>query len=43
VLLPELPYIMIGKISSHLSELKDFWSVPLPLGGISFLLATKRN
>jgi len=34
---------MIGKISSHLSELKDFWPEPLPLGGISFLLATKRN
>jgi hypothetical protein len=34
---------MIGKNSSHLSELKDFWWVPLPLGAISLLLASKRS
>jgi hypothetical protein len=34
---------MIGKSSSHLSELKDFWWVPLPLGAISLFLANKRN
>lgn len=34
---------MIGKSSSHLSELKDFWWIPLPLGAISLLLANKRN
>jgi len=32
---------MIGKNSGHLSELKDFWWVPLPLGAISLLLASK--
>jgi hypothetical protein len=31
----------IGKSSSHLSELKDFWWVPLPLAALSLLLATK--
>jgi hypothetical protein len=34
---------LIGKNSSHLSELKDFWWVPLPLGAISLLLASKRS
>lgn len=34
---------MIGKNSSHLSELKDFWWVLLPLAGITFLLASKRS
>ncbi|MBL0145498.1 MAG: hypothetical protein IPP48_06790 [Chitinophagaceae bacterium] len=34
---------MIGKNSSHLSELKDFWWMPLPLGAISLLLASKRS
>ncbi|MFZ1263082.1 MAG: hypothetical protein WAT34_06180 [Chitinophagaceae bacterium] len=29
----------IGKNSSHLSELKDFWWYPLPLAAICFLVA----
>jgi hypothetical protein len=32
---------MVGKNSSHLSELKDFWWIPLPLGAICLLLANK--
>ncbi len=32
---------MIGKNSSHLSELKDFWWMPLPLGAIALLIAAK--
>ncbi len=31
----------IGKNSSHLSELKDFWWIPLPLGALALLLAGK--
>ena len=31
----------IGKGSSHLSELKDFWWMPLPLGAILLLLASR--
>jgi len=30
---------MVGKDSSHLSELKDFWWVPLPLALICFIVA----
>ena len=33
---------MIGKNSSHLSELKDFWWIPLPLGAIALLIANKK-
>ena len=33
---------MIGKNSSHLSELKDFWWVPLPLAAIALLIANKK-
>ena len=29
----------VGSSSSHLSELKDFWWVPLPLGVICLLVA----
>lgn len=29
----------MGKNSSHLSELKDFWWYPLPLAVICFLIA----
>jgi hypothetical protein len=29
----------VGNNSSHLSELKDFWWVPLPLAIICFLVA----
>ena len=32
---------MIGNNSSHLSELKDFWWMPLPLAAIALLLAAK--
>jgi hypothetical protein len=31
----------IGKNSSHLSELKDFWWIPLPLGALALLLANR--
>jgi hypothetical protein len=34
---------MVGKTSSHLSELKDFWWIPLPLAAIALLLASKRS
>ena len=34
---------MIGKNSSHLSELKDFWWMPLPLGAIALLLASRKK
>ncbi len=30
---------LMGKNSSHLSELKDFWWYPLPLAVICFLIA----
>lgn len=30
---------MVGKDSSHLSELKEFWWAPLPLALICFLVA----
>jgi len=33
----------IGNQSSHLSELKDFWWMPLPLAAILLLLATRNN
>lgn len=33
----------IGKDSSHLSELKDFWWMPLPLGALLLLLANKKS
>ena len=33
---------MIGKNSSHLSELQDFWWIPLPLGAIALLIANKK-
>jgi hypothetical protein len=32
----------IGKESSHLSELKDFWWIPLPLGALALLIANKK-
>ena len=34
---------VIGNDSSRLSELKDFWYVPLPLGIFAFLGALKKN
>ena len=33
----------IGKNSSHLSELKDFWWMPLPLAAICYLLALNKK
>jgi hypothetical protein len=32
---------MIGKDSSHLSELKDYWWMPLPLAAIFLLLSSR--
>jgi hypothetical protein len=32
----------IGKNSSHLSELADFWWIPLPLGALALLIANKK-
>ncbi|MBL7701803.1 MAG: hypothetical protein JNM14_06105 [Ferruginibacter sp.] len=32
----------IGKDSSHLSELKDFWWIPLPLGALALLMASRK-
>ena len=40
-LIASVAMYMIGKDSSHLSELKDFFWVPLPLAAI-FLLAASR-
>ena len=34
---------IIGNDSSHLSELKDFWYVPLPLGLLAILGALRKN
>jgi hypothetical protein len=34
---------MVGNNSSHLSELKDFWWIPLPLGALLLLVATKKK
>jgi hypothetical protein len=34
---------MVGKDSSHLSELKDFWWAPLPIALICFLAASKKK
>ena len=34
---------IIGSDSSHLSELKDFWYVPLPLGLIAILGALRKK
>lgn len=33
----------MGRNSSHLSELKDFWWYPLPLAVICFLVAGSRK
>ncbi len=33
----------MGKNSSHLSELKDFWWYPLPLAVICFLVAVSKK
>lgn len=32
----------IGKSSGHLSELKDFWWIPLPLGALALLMASRK-
>lgn len=31
----------IGSESSHLSELKDYWYVPLPLAGVALIAGVK--
>ena len=40
-LVASIAMYMVGKNSSHLSELKDFWWMPLPLAAILLLLAAK--
>lgn len=32
----------LGKESSHLSELKDYWWIPLPPGALALLAANKK-
>ena len=32
----------IGKNSSHLSELSDFWWIPLPLGLLALFIAGRK-
>jgi hypothetical protein len=34
---------MIGKESSHLSELEEFWWIPLPLAALALLVANKKK
>lgn len=34
---------IVGSDSSHLSELKDFWYVPLPLAVVALLGAFKKK
>lgn len=34
---------IVGGNSSHLSELRDFWWIPLPLALICFLIAMKKK
>jgi hypothetical protein len=34
---------IIGGRSSHLSELREYWWVPLPLGLVCFLAASKKK
>jgi CDP-diglyceride synthetase len=38
-LIASLVMYKVGNSSSHLSELKDFWWVPLPLAAICLLVA----
>lgn len=33
----------VGKSSSHLSELKDFWWIPVPLGLLLLILGNKKK
>ena len=33
---------MVGKNSSHLSELSDFWWIPLPLGLLALFIAGRK-
>lgn len=32
----------IGKESANLSELKEYWWIPLPLGALALLLANRK-
>jgi hypothetical protein len=32
----------IGKESSHLSELQDFWWIPLPFGALALMIANRK-
>jgi hypothetical protein len=40
-LVASIAMYMIGKNNNHLTELKDFWWMPLPLAAIFILLAAK--
>lgn len=42
-LVASIAMYMIGKDSSHLSELKDFFWAPLPLAAIFLLLASRKK
>jgi hypothetical protein len=42
-IIASLAMYMIGKNSSHLSELYDAWWYPLPLAVICFLLAGQKK
>lgn len=32
----------IGKESSHLSELQDYWWIPLPIGALALMIANRK-
>lgn len=34
---------LVGKNSSHLSELSDFWWIPMPLAALALLIANKKK
>ena len=34
---------IVGGNSSHLSELREYWWIPLPLGLLCFLIAMKKK
>jgi len=42
-LIASISMYMLGKNSSHLSELKDFWWMPLPLAAIFLLLSSRAS
>ncbi len=42
-LIASITMYMIGNNSSHLSELKDFWWIPLPLAALFLMLASRAS